>query len=34
MDINFHIPDFINHCRLNLLLLSLMQQHPEYFRDA
>lgn len=34
MDINFHIPDFINHCRLNLLLLSLMQQHPEYFRDG
>lgn len=34
MDINFHIPDFINHCRLNLLLLTLMQQHPEYFRDG
>lgn len=34
MDINFHIPDFINNCRLNLLLLSLMQQHPEYFRDG
>lgn len=34
MDINFHIPDFINHCRLNLLLLSLMQQHPKYFRDG
>ena len=34
MYINFHIPDFINHCRLNLLLLTLMQQHPEYFRDG
>ena len=34
MDINFHIPDFINHCKLNLLLLALMQQHPEYFRDG
>ena len=34
MDINFHIPDFINHCRLNLLLLTLMQQHPEYFREG
>ena len=34
MDINFHIPDYINHCRLNLLLLTLMQQHPEYFREG
>lgn len=34
MDINFHIPDFINHCRLNLTLLTLMQTHPEYFRDG
>lgn len=33
MDINFHIPDFINHCKLNLLLLALMQKNPEYFRD-
>lgn len=34
MDIYFHIPDFINHCKLNLLLLAIMQQHPEYFRDG
>lgn len=33
MDINFHIPDFINHCRLNLILLTLMDTHPEYFRE-
>lgn len=34
MDINFHIPDFINHCKLNLLLLALMDRSPEYFRDG
>lgn len=34
MDINFHIPDFINHCKLNLLLISMMEKMPEFFRDG
>lgn len=30
----FHIPDFWKHLDLNLNLLDLMKEHPEYFRDV
>ncbi len=33
MDIKFHIPDFLRHFKLNILLADYMQKHPEYFRD-
>ena len=32
MTAKFHIPDFWRHCDLNLHLLDLMKEHPEYFR--
>lgn len=34
MDICFHIPDFVRHCKLNLLLLSMMNEKPHYFREG
>lgn len=34
MTAKFHIPDFWKHCDLNLNLLDLMKEHPEYFRDV
>ena len=34
MTAKFHIPDFWKHCDLNLNLLDLMNEHPEYFRDV
>lgn len=34
MTAKFHIPDFWRHCDLNLHLLDLMKEHPEYFRDV
>lgn len=34
MTANFHIPDFWKHCDLNLNLLDMMKDHPEYFRDV
>lgn len=33
MSINFHIPDFLKHFRLNLVLLKTMEQHPRWFRE-
>ncbi len=29
----FHLPDFTQHLRLNLMLMTMMQQKPEYFRE-
>ena len=34
MDINFHIPDFLKHFRLNLVLMTTMRSNPEWFRDG
>ncbi len=34
MDINFHIPDFLKHFRLNLVLITTMKSHPQWFRDG
>ncbi len=34
MDICFHIPDFVNHLRLNLLLVNSIADCPEYFYDG
>ncbi len=34
MDINFHIPDFLKHFRLNLVLMTIMEQKPEWFREG
>ena len=34
MSINFHIPDFLKHFRLNMVLLTAMKQRPEWFRDG
>ncbi len=34
MDIYFHIPDFINHLKLNLLLVNSIADCPEYFHDG
>ena len=33
MSIDFHIPGFARHYRLNLLLHDFMQKRPEYFRE-
>lgn len=33
MNINFHIPDFYTHWQLNINLIDMMKEHPEYFRD-
>ena len=29
----FHLPDFTHHAKLNLILLSMMKNMPEYFYD-
>ena len=34
MEIGFHIPDFRMHFRLNNILISAVQHHPEYFIDG
>lgn len=34
MDICFHIPDFVNHLKLNLLLVNSIADAPEYFHDG
>lgn len=34
MDIYFHIPDFLKHFRLNMVLLAMMEDKPQYFRDG
>lgn len=33
MEIKFHIPDFVNHFRLNLTLAEYMKRSPQAFRD-
>lgn len=34
MELNFHIPDFSVHFRLNTLLIELIAKKPEYFHDG
>ncbi len=34
MEINFHIPDFVCHNLLNLALIDLIEESPEYFHDG
>lgn len=34
MKARFHIPDFWGHGLLNLNLIDMMKEHPEYFRDG
>ena len=34
MDVCFHIPDFVNHFRLNMLLINSIKDCPEFFRDG
>lgn len=34
MDINFHIPDFMRHFKLNLTLVEYMRRFPHKFRDG
>jgi hypothetical protein len=31
--VNFHIPDILNHHRLNIITYETIKAHPEYFRD-
>ena len=33
MAIKFHLPDFVRHFKLNLLLAEMMKQTPEFFYD-
>ena len=30
---NFYLPDFYNHYQLNIKIIQLLQEHPEYFYD-
>lgn len=34
MDVNFHIPDFAKHFRLNLVLITMLERRPEWFREG
>lgn len=34
MDINFHIPDFTVHFRLNAILVNTMNEFPHYYREG
>lgn len=34
MDIKFHLPDFVKHYRLNMLMVQAVKNKPEYFRDG
>lgn len=34
MEIGFHVPDFYTHFRLNHILVSMVETHPEYFHDG
>ena len=34
MSIKFHLPDFWSHGPLNLALIDMIKEHPEYFRDG
>lgn len=33
MSINFHIPDFVRHLRLNMLICDMIKRMPQYFRE-
>ena len=33
MNINYHIPDFLKHFKLNRILIEALEIHPEWFRD-
>ncbi|MGN0605250.1 MAG: hypothetical protein ACI4JM_01885 [Oscillospiraceae bacterium] len=33
MKIRYHIPDFVRHFKLNILLYETIQRHPEFFYD-
>lgn len=33
MEIYYHIPDFLRHFKLNILLIDYMKKFPEYFHD-
>lgn len=34
MSVKFHLPDFWNHGPLNLALIDMIKEHPEYFREG
>lgn len=34
MSIKFHLPDFWSHGPLNLALIDMIKEHPEYLRDG
>ena len=34
MQMKFHIPDFWKHWELNLNLIDMIREHPEYFYDG
>ncbi len=34
MQVNFHIPDFINHFFLNTIIIDTIKNNPEYFYDG
>lgn len=34
MDIKFHLPDFVRHFKLNILMFETMRMRPYYFRDG
>lgn len=34
MEINFHIPDFGSHFRVNAILINMIKNHPEFFYDG
>lgn len=34
MSVKFHLPDFWSHGPLNLALIDMIKEHPEYFRDG
>lgn len=33
MSINYHLPDILNHHRLNIITYEMIKEHPEYFYD-
>jgi hypothetical protein len=33
-DIRFHLPDFVRHFRLNVLLCEMLKHKPQYFREG
>ena len=34
MEVGFHIPDILNHHRINVILYETIKQNPEMFRDG